>query len=133
MLAAEPTDPSAPKGPAVIAVKTVLPAFVKVLPDETLRLPVKLAAAFTVKLSAAAVLPRVVLPSTCTLLVTVRAVPAPVRLTLPWSVVVIPLCPSVIALALVVPNKSCPVVPVAVPESIEMLPELLVAPVAFPD
>jgi hypothetical protein len=52
--------------------------------------------------------------------------------TLPCKVVVTPDLPIVKALALAEPKLIVPVVPVAVPVSTLMLPELLVDPVALP-
>ena len=63
-------------------------------------------------------------PPTVALLVTASAVPLPFKVTEPWIVVVIPVRPKVIALALVVPIEIVPVVPLAVPASIVRLPEL---------
>ena len=71
-------------------------------------------------------------PPIVALLVTASPTPAPVRLTLPCKVVLTPALPIVSALAFVVPNNNVPVVPVAVPESIEMFPLLLVEPKASP-
>ena len=71
------------------AVNNELPAFVKVFPDTTERFPLKVAAAFTVRVSVPGVSPSVVLPFTCSvppidaLFVTLKAVPDPVRLTDP--------------------------------------------------
>ena len=95
------------------------------------RLPVKLALAFTVSVSLDA-LPIIVLPLNAASFVTVRAVPLPVIATEPCKVVVTPDLPSVRALAFDVPSKRAPVVPVAVPESIVIPPELLVVPSALP-
>jgi len=50
----------------------------------------------------------------------------------PEFVVVIPVRPIVIPVVLAVPTLIVPAVEVAVPTSIDMLPELLVAPVAVP-
>lgn len=60
-------------------------------------------------------------------------IPAPVKLamsTVPFRVVVIPDRPMFRALALVVPMFTVPAVPVAVPVSMKILPEL--PPVALP-
>jgi hypothetical protein len=56
-----------------------------------------------------------------------------VEVSAPLTVVVLPVAPMPTLLALAVPIDTLPVVPVAVPLSILMLPELLVVPVALPD
>ena len=61
------------------------------------------------------------------------AVKAWATVNAPALLVVKPVRPSVIPLALVAPSTNVPVVPVADPVSIVMLPELLDVPNALPD